>query len=296
MGRAVLLAATLLIAIALAMGPPRAQETPPGSNRLPYAPEIDPNLELLLRKLESRSNLYRKYARGFTCREVVRVNKYDVESASYKKDTRSVYDYIFEEIPGGRLREVREEIVEGKNGEKRKGTDFEPPIPPAYTWATVFGPENRGRFHFRPAGQVVKAYRLLTLIDFVGISPNPGGEDIAGWSGRIALESESLNLWSVDAEPSGQGPRLDAAIFRYQRAFAIAGVPLAERPHGWSLSVLFGTTRHGLSYPTEQQLSMTSLNSNGKMGVETKTILKYEDYRFFEVATEEEIQDAQDGE
>lgn len=294
MGRASLLAAPLLF-LALLPGP-TAEENPSGSRQIPYASEVDPNLEILLQKLERRSNLYRKYARGFTCREVVRVNKYNVESASYKKDTRIVHDYLFEELPGGRLREVREELVEGKNEVKRKGTDFEPPLPPAYTWATVFGPENLGRFHFRPAGQVVKAYRLLTLIDFVGISPNPGGQDIAGWSGRISLDAESLNIWSVEAEPSGQGPRLDAAIFRYQRAFAIAGVPLAERPHGWSLNVLFGTERYGLSYPTEQVLSMTSLNSNGKMNVEEKTILKYQDYRFFDVATDEEIQEILDEE
>jgi len=252
-------------------------------------PEDDPAFISLMERVEERAGLYRKYALGFTCREIVRASRYDVNAESYKKNQRTVYDYLFEEKPGGGLREVREEVIETKAGVKHKSTDFEAPVPPAYSWATLFGPENRGKFHFRPAGQIVKAYRLLVLIDFVGISPNPGGGDIAGWSGQVALDSRSLNLWSVEAQPSGQEQRLQAEIRKYQKAFAIAGVPLASRPHGWKLSVTFGMDLNGLSYPTEQSLSMTSLSSGGKMNLDSKTVFRYEEYRFFKVATEEEL-------
>ncbi len=289
---AVLFYLAVAVAPAFPSWPAAARSDATSSTRGRVAlPEEDPAFVDLMDRLTKRSALYRRYAKGFTCREVVRLAKYDVDSSSYKNNEKTVYDYLFEEIPGGRLREVREEIVESKKGIKRRGTDFEPQAPPAYAWATIFGPENRGRFHFRPAGQVVKAYRLLTLVEFVGISPNPGGSDISGWSGRIALEARSLNLWSVHAEPSGQGPRLEAEIFKYQRAFAIAGVPLASRPHGWELNVTFDMERFGLSYPTEQTLSMTSLTGLGKMNLEKKTVFRYEDYRFFEVATEEELQE-----
>ncbi|HZI93892.1 MAG TPA: hypothetical protein VFE84_06585, partial [Patescibacteria group bacterium] len=132
-------------------------------------------------------------------------------------------------------------------------------------------------------------YRLLTLVDFIGTSPNPGGTDIAGWSGQVALESRALNFWSVEAEPSGQSVRLDVEILRYRKAFAIAGVPLASRPHGWHLSVTFGMDVKSLSYPTEQVLSMTSLARDQKMNVEHKVTFRYEDYRFFTTSGSEEF-------
>ena len=224
----------------------------------------------------------------------MRVSRYDVNSEGYKKNQKTVYDYLFEEKPDGGLREVREEVIETKDGVKRKNTDFEANVPPAYSWATLFGSENRGKFHFRPAGQIVKAYRLLLLVDFVGISPNPGGGDIAGWSGQVSLDSRSLNLWSVEAQPSGQKQRLEAEIRKYQKAFAIAGVPLASRPHGWALSVSFGMDLNSLSYPTEQTLSMTSLSSGNKMNIDSKTAFRYEEYRFFKVATEEELKQTEE--
>jgi len=264
---------------------------PPARGRV-AVPEDDPNFVRMLDALADRAALYRKRALGFSCRETVIIAKYDIESGNFRKSDKTAYDYLFEERPGAGLHEVREEVVEKRDGEeKTKGTDFEPNVTAAYAWATLFSRENRGRFHFRPAGQVVKAYRLLTLVDFVGTSPNPGGNDIAGWSGQVALEARSLNLWSVEAVPSGQDARLEVEITRYRRAFAIAGVPLASRPHGWKLNVTFGMDVADLSYPTEQILGMTSLAHSQKMVVEQKTTFRYEDYKFFGVETGQEVKE-----
>jgi len=283
----------MLAVAALAMGrqteipvsPAEAPSRPPKT----ALPEQDPNFIQLMEKLAERAALYRKRALGFTCREVASVTKYEVSTTDYRKSTKTMYDYLFEEKPDGTLHEVREELIPEKEGFKRRSTDFDPSVPPAYAWATLFARENRSRFHFRPAGQVVKAYRLLTIITFIGTSPNPGGEDIAGWSGQVTLENRSNNLWSVEAVPTGQDVRLDAEVLRYRRAFAIMGVPLASRPHGWMLNVGFGIEMHDLSYPTEQELKMTSLSPDNKMNVEEKTTFKYEEYRFFGVDTESEV-------
>ena len=289
-----ILVLSMLCAAALVSG--RANETPMGATTPPAkveVPENDPNFIALMDTLAQRAALYRKRALGFSCREVASVAKYEVESSAYRKSTKTMYDYLFEERPDGTLREVREELIPDKGGFKRRSTDFDPSMPPAYAWATLFARENRARFHFRPEGQVVKGYRLLTIITFIGTSPNPGGEDIAGWSGKVALENRSNNLWSVEAIPTGQTVRLEAEILRYRRAFAIMGVPLASRPHGWGLNVAFGIEVQGLSYPTEQELQMTSLApDNKKMNVEEKTTFKYEDYRFFGVETGEEVKGA----
>lgn len=295
--RSLALAAGLAIVAALAAAAPVAAQAepptqPPPSRPRVAVPEDDPEFVALLSRLAERAALYRQYALGFTCREVVIEAKYELDSESYRKGDRSTYDYLFEETPAG-LREFREELIPDKDGYKRRSTDFEPDAPPAYTWATLFSKENRGRFHFRPAGQVVKAYRLLTLLDFIGTAPNPGGNNIAGWSGRVAIDQRSLNLWSVEAQPSGQDVRLEVEILRYRRAFAIAGVPLAARPHGVSLALTFGIEVEGLSYPTEQILSRTSLAPSQKMTLSDKTTFRYEDYRFFEVTPKETVKEGQ---
>jgi len=274
-----------LLLTTLIAGGLTAQDAPPSRVGRADLPEEDPDFQRMLSELADRADLYRRNARGFTCRETVIEAKYNLNTSDYKKSTRTTYDYLLEEAPGGEITEFRERLEPTKNGEfKRKKADFEPPVPPAYHWAALFSRENRGRFHFRPAGQVVRAYRLLNLVDFIGTAPNPGGTQISGWSGQVAVDAKTLNLWSLTAEPSGQHYRLEVEVLKYRKAFAIAGVPLASRPHGWRLDLTFGLERYGLSFPTEQALSMTSLAADQvSMNVEEKTTFKYEDYLFFDV-------------
>ncbi|MFQ5701552.1 MAG: hypothetical protein ACE5HU_06895 [Acidobacteriota bacterium] len=272
-----------------------AAQAPEQTTKRRLLPEQDPNFQRLLERLADRADLYRKSALGFTCREVVLQTKYDIETSGYRKSSRTMYDYLFERRPNGKLRELRERLVDKGNGKiKRRRADFDPPVPPAYMWSSIFARENRGRFHFRPAGQVVRAYRLLNIINFIGTAPNPGGAKISGWSGQVAVDEKTLNLWSVRAEPSGQDVRLEVEIRRYNKAFAIAGVPLASRPHGWRLDVTFGFELKGLSYPTEQVLSMTSLSRSQRMNVEKKISFRYERYRFFGVGVEAEVTGTED--
>ena len=291
-----LLACLALVCVAglAAASDPASGGKPAGRARVTL-PEEDPNFIELLDKLADRAALYRSRALGFTCREVCIVAEYDPDTTEYKKNSRTVRDYLFEE-KDGQLREVREDVIQDKGSLKRKSTDFDPPMPPAYAWAALFAKENRGRFHFRPAGQTVKAFRLLTLIDFVGTSPNPGGDTISGWSGQAAIDDRMLNIWSLEARPTGEDVRLQAEILRYTRAFAIVGVPLAAKPHGWKLTVTFGMEQQGLSYPTENILSQSSLGRANRMNESERTTLRYEDYRFFGVeASPEEMSGSEDG-
>ena len=273
---------------------PWSQQAP--QTETPVQPEVagrpqdEVTFEKLRASLADRADTYKQEALGFTCRETVIEAKYDIETAGHKSSKTFNYDYLFEERAEGVLREYRQLLEKTRDGEwKRRKAEFEPPVPPAYLWAELFSHENEGRFNFRPAGQVVRAYRLLTLIDFIGIAPNPGGTKIDGWSGQVAVDARSLNLWSISVEPTGQQVRLEVEVMKYNKAFAIAGVPLASRPHGWHLDVTFGFEREGLSYPTQQVLSMTSLARDQEMRVQQKTSFKYEDYRFFvpEISAEE---------
>jgi len=295
----------VLAALVVLLAAPRAarpQGTPapdsPSVRETARRPHEETSFLQLRAALADRADTYKREALGFTVRETVIEAKYDVETASHKGSKTYTYDYLFEERPDGALREYRQLLEKTRDGEwKRRKAEFEPPIPPAYLWAALFSRDNEGRFNFRPAGQVVRAYRLLTLIDFIGIAPNPGGNSIDGWSGQVAVDARSLNLWAIRAEPTGQDVRLEVQIMKYNKAFAIAGVPLASRPHGWQLDVTFGFEREGLSYPTQQVLSMTSLARDQEMRVQQKTSFKYEDYRFFvpEVSAEEFLSPPSDG-
>ncbi len=274
----------------LAFGAAEVPSSDPAGTAVPASlPEENPEFRALIQALADRADQYRREALGFACRETVIEAKYDVETSSHRNSKTFTYDYLFENRDG-RLREYRQLLVKTRKDEwKRRRADFEPPVPPPYLWSGLFSRTNEGRFHFRPAGQVVRGYRLLNLIDFTGISPNPGGKEIHGWSGQVAVDARTLNLWSLTAEPTGQDVRLEVEILKYNRAFAIAGVPLASRPHGWLLEITFGFEREGLSYPTQQTLSMTSLARSQDMRVEEKMSFRYENYTFFitEVTAEE---------
>jgi hypothetical protein len=247
------------------------------------------DLESVLERLAAKADQYNRYALGFTCQESVIKSSYNAEQGSFRKRDREVYDYLFERSEAtGRLQEVRE-ITEENGRPVRRGTrDLSLEIPPSYAWSQIFARQNRGKFQYRLAGRMLKGYRLLLQIDFVGIAAEPGKADIAGWSGRASVDSGSLNLYLIEAEPSGQAARIDAERLKYQRAFAIMGVPLASRPRSRQLTVLFGLDNEGLTYPAETTVAKSVYVKSAELGLEEKVQLRYRSYRFFKVGTQEE--------
>ena len=251
----------------------------------------DPNKEMsnLLDLLAKRAELYRQHALKFNCTESVIRSFYDPEKGEFKRRDREVYDYIFTESgKNGNLEEDRMLIEENGKPVRHSSRDLQLQIPPAYAWSQIFSERNRGRFLFRPAGKVLKGYRLLIQLDFVGAAAEPGGADIAGWSGQVSVDSTTLNLYTIEAEPSGQQARVEAEALKYQRAFAIMGVPLASKPRTRSLAVTFGLDHEGLTYPTDSSLEKFVYVRSGEQGREERTSLRYRDYRFFKVGTKEE--------
>jgi hypothetical protein len=277
----------------MAMAPLRAQEQgkPQGEEPDQGSAAADPNKEMsdLLDLLAKRAELYRQHALGFDCTESVIRSFYNPEKGEFKRRDREVYDYIFTESEkDGSLQEDRMLIEENGKPVRHSSRDLQLQIPPAYAWSQIFSERNRGRFLFRPAGKVLKGYRLLIQLDFVGAGAEPGGADIAGWSGRVSVDSTSLNLYTIEAEPSGQAARVEAEALKYQRAFAIMGVPLASKPRTRSLAVTFGLENEGLTYPTDSSLEKFVYVRSGEQGREERTSLRYRDYRFFKVGTKEE--------
>jgi len=245
-------------------------------------------MEALLDRLATRAEQYRRYALGFTCEELLIRSLYDPLQGTFRRRDREVYDYLFERsAKSGRLGEVRELILENGKPVRRSVRYLSLDIPPSYAWSQIFARENRGKFHFKPAGKVLKGYRLLIQIDFVGAAAEPGKDDIAGWSGRASVDSGTLNLHLIEAEPSGQSARLEAERLKYQRAFSIMGVPLAERPKSRAVHVVFGYDNEGLTYPTETTVVRSVYVRTGEQGLEEKAVLRYRAYRFFKVGAEE---------
>lgn len=275
---------TCLAALAL-LPSPRSEEPA-------QAPEQE--LEVLLDLLADRAERYREFALGFACTESVIRSYYNAERGSFKRRDREVYDYIFtENEETGDLEEDRVLLEENGKKTRRISRELDLSTPPPYAWSQIFSRRNRGRFLFRPAGKEIKSYRLLIHLDFVGAAATPGGRDIAGWTGRVSVDSSTLNLVSIAAEPSGQAARVEAETLKYQRAFAIMGVPLASKPRTIGLEVTFGLNQQGLTYPTESTLEKSIYVRTGEQGREERTVLRYRDYRFFKVGTrEEEARDA----
>jgi len=276
----------LLIALAVLCGASSAEPGPAPGGELRASPERSADFEALLDMLAARADLYRSFALGFTCEESVVRSYYNAEQGTFRRRERELYDYLFERSEkSGRLAEVREILEENGKKVRRTTRDLSLDIPPSYAWSQIFARENRARFQFRPAGRILRGYRLLILIDFFGWSAEPGKEEIAGWSGRASVDSGTLNLHSIEAEPSGQSARIEAERLKYQRAFAIMGVPLASRPKSRALTVTFGFDNEGLTYPTETMLAKSVYVSTAEQGLEEKSVLRYRSYRFFRVGT-----------
>jgi len=253
------------------------------------SPDESPELTDILAKLAGRADLYRAYALGFTCEESLVKSLYEPEQGSFRRRQREVYDYLFERSEkSGRLGEVRELTEENGHPVRRSTRVLDLEIPPSYAWSQIFSRENRGKFHFKLMGKVLKGYRLLIQIDFTGWAAVPGTADIGGWSGRASVDSSSLNLAEILAEPSGQSARIEAEKMKYQRAFQIMGVPLAGRPRSRTLTVAFGYENEGLTYPTETAIMKNVYVRSAELGLEEKTILRYRTYRFFKVGAESE--------
>ena len=246
-------------------------------------------MDSLLEKLADRAEKYREYALGFTCEESLVRSEYNAEQGSFRRRDREVYDYLLTTNEAtGRLEEVREIVEENGKKVRRNERELNLEIPPSYAWSQIFSRGNRARFFFRPAGRLVKGYRLLIQIDFAGSAAEPGTADISGWSGRISVDSETLNIHSVQAAPTGQEARVEAERLKYQRAFAIMGVPLAARPKSRALEVSFAFPNGGLTYPAEATVAKSVYVTSAEQGLEEKSALRYRSYRFFKVGTQQE--------
>jgi hypothetical protein len=279
------LCAILLLAVTIP--PAHPQQSDPGAGST-----VD--FEALLDRLADRAAQYRRFALGFTCEESLVQTFYKAERGAFSRRERKVYDYLFAKSEkSGDLEEIRELIEENGKQVRRSQRDLNLKIPPAYAWSQIFASENRGRFFFRYAGRLLSGYRLLIQIDFAGAAATPGGTDIAGWSGRASIDSETLNIHTIEAEPSGQAARIEAEVMKYQRAFAIMGVPLASRPRSRTLTVQFGFAHQGLTYPAVASLLKSVYVSTAEQGLEEKIDFRYRSYRFFVTGTKvEEPRDA----
>src|SRR5882724_9229096 len=197
-----------------------ASAAEPAASADPSPEGQDGDLAALLERLAARAEQYRKRALGFTCEESLVKSTYDADKGTFKNRRRERYDYLFERSEvSGRLGEVRDIIEENGKPVRRSTRDLALEIPPSYAWSQIFAAENRGKFHFKIAGKVLKGYRLLIQLDFTGWASEPGTADIGGWSGLASVDSSTLNLVSIAAEPSGQTGRVEAEKLKYQRSF-----------------------------------------------------------------------------
>ena len=245
-------------------------------------------LKELLALLARHSEKYSAALLLFVCEETLIRSEFDGSSGRRQSEDARKYDYVLDRGPSGEVVERRRPL-----GARGVGSPVDPPakVPEPFLWSLLFTPRYQRLYNFRLAGQEVAHFRLATVIEFDAILPFVDGSQITQWSGRAYVDSETLDLLRIDAEPSGQQLRLDAALDDYRRAPRFIGIPLRRRPRAHQHQVQFDYERESLRLPS---LAITRhyVTADGEVrNLKSQVMQIFSDYRFFRVETDEALKE-----
>ncbi|MCI0458880.1 MAG: hypothetical protein L0Z62_18125 [Gemmataceae bacterium] len=242
-------------------------------------------LDKLLAALAKRSETYRSHLLRFVCEETLIRSEYSTLSGRRQKEEVQKYDYLLGRSSPGEVRERRR--PSGGSGGSWAHLSLSQPEP--YRWSLLFTPDNQRLFNYRLQGQEVVHFRLATVLEFDAILPFVDGSAITQWSGRAYVDAETLDLLRVEAEPSGQQIRLEAASRAYQQAFRLAGVPLRRRPRAHLHEVDFTYEREGLRLPALAITRRYVSTEAQERTLHTQVMQIFSDYQLFKVETDEQL-------
>jgi hypothetical protein len=252
--------------------------------------EEQAKLQKLLASLASASEKYQAGALRFVCEETLIRSEFDTGSGRREKERVNRSEYLLAREADGRVVEQRRPLAGG--GGVPPAEKLGQPEP--FLWSLLFAPRNQLLFNYRLAGQEVVHFRLATVIEFNAILPFIDGSEITQWSGRAYVDAETLDLLRVEAEPSGQEIRLEAATRAYHQAFRLAGVPLQRRPRVHLHEVDFAYERDKLRLPSLSITRRFVATDTEQRALQSQLMQIFADYRMFQVETEETIRKMQD--
>jgi hypothetical protein len=243
-------------------------------------------LEKFLAALAEHSEKYRLSMLRFVCEETLIRSEFDAGSGRRHKEEVDKYDYLFSRNRAGEVVETRRPLGSAPGAAwKEMGLG----LPEPYLWTLLFSPHNQKLFNYRLAGQEVVHFQLSTVIDFNALLPFVDGATIPQWSGRAYIDAHSLDLLRIEAEPSGQQIRLEAAAQAYRQKFRLGGVPLGRRPRAHLHEVDFTYEHEGLRLPGLAITRHYFATDPEQPSLKTQFMQIFSDYHVFSVETDEQM-------
>jgi len=152
--------------------------------------------------------------------------------------------------------------------------------PPAHAWMQLFSGTNQPYFAFRDLGEVPHAFGKARKIQFRGSLPYDDGADIRQWEGTVLIDSYSLQLLELDAEPLHLWPRLEQQRRKYVQSFKLVLFvqlirfkkrPIAERVH-----VRFDVQPNGMWLPADSDVERFELVAPDRALMRSRLVKQFE--------------------
>lgn len=276
----------------LPIPPPLPPEEPPedAPEYRPQVPAVDPHRDIpwgldgeLEAALETKAEVYRLFARRFTCDETARSADYDASGRAGEEVVRQ-YAYLLVNDPMTvNVRESRRQF--SRDGERVRGgeVDDREPFPPAYAWVFMFSQFHDAFFDFRQIEKRFEGFDLVHEIQFRGSMPFTDGRDIRQWEGTVLVDAFTYRPLEIVAEPRGQGERIEQLYRAWAGSTNIMGFRTKKPPLGYRARIDFGHFREELSFPTALRYDTFRAVSPTQVVPVRASARTYRNYLFYEV-------------
>jgi len=243
----------------------------------------DPELSLLLERLDRLSQLYEDSVLSFTCNERI----------TYRgKGTKSYdYSYLYVLDDNGQPRDLRRAKGLGKElAPEPRGADLPAYLLRPYSAVFIFQTAKRGRFEFEILGRGEALGRPAIEVGFEAVPPYVVGDN--AWFGTAWVDRDSFQLLRVEAyDPESRENRL---ALEKAREEALRRGPVQHSVHQVSrFDVEFGVVENGMRFPSRVFIEKRKYEvpfDVERNGHRVWTVAQtYKRYRFYSTRTEEQI-------
>ncbi len=277
-------------AVSLAASEERSQSSSSDTSSTRQLPEAlraeQEQLEQLLEALAQRAQEYESLLLRFVCEETLIRSEFNTSTGRRQKEDVRRHDYLLGRSRNGQVVSRRRPV--GKTG-TASWARLRLQQPDPFRWTLLFSRYHQKLFNYRLAGQEVVHFRLSAVVEFDPILPFVDGSEITQWAGRAFVDAETLDVLRVEAEPSGQQIRLEAATRDYHQAFRIIGVPLRRRPRAHLHEVNLTYERDGYRFPALAMTRRYVATEPQQRSLQTQVIQIFTDYQLFNVETDEKL-------
>lgn len=244
----------------------------------------------MMKMVIERSALYEKAALGFSCEETIVQGKFSPASGENKREEKSRYDYLYEGSSAKGYKEIR--MLPAKSGDPADSKQVDPDldVPGAYDWALLFTPQHQPHFRFEASGRELVGFHSTFVIAFRGGRTFDHGKEIAEWTGRVWVDSETGNFVKVEADPNGQEELLELRTDEWRKKLRILGMPVRHQPQGLHYRLQFNVDKFGLSFPGDAETRRFVLDTlSGQEELKARIAQRFRNYVFFNVHSKEDF-------